>query len=189
MINTLEKLKDIKINEELNNKVFRDFIKYFETKYSFKISTNLLLKFEIIVKKIATYNGHEFVKQSDLFGMLFIEQNEINDFEEKFKETMKETMFREVINYQNLNSNIKDEYEIKFNNKTLSIEEKEHALNLTKWIKKQIEIFSNENLIKNNEQLKNKITGEMIKDFFKEQNDIFIRIYKWHANVFAIMAK
>ncbi|ATZ21091.1 hypothetical protein [Mesoplasma coleopterae] len=189
MKNNLEKLSEIKINEELNNKVFRDFIKYFESKNKLKISENLLTKFESTVNKIATYNDHEFVKQSDLFGMLFIEQNEIVNFSEKFKEAIRETMFKEVIHYQTLNSNLKDEFEIKYNKKTLTKEEKEHASKLVKWIRNQVEIFSNEKLINENPQLQNKITGEVVKEFFREQNEIFIKIYKWHANVFEVMTK
>ncbi|ATQ35732.1 hypothetical protein CG007_02975 [Mesoplasma entomophilum] len=189
MKNNLEKLDKIKINEKLNNKVFRDFIKYFENKNKQKISKKLLTEFETIVNKIATYNDHKFVKQSDLFGMLFIQQNEIEDFSEKFKEAIRETMFKEVINYQTLNSNLKDEFEIKYNEKSLTKEEKEHASKLVKWIRKQVEIFSNEKLINENPQLENQITGELTKEFFKEQNEIFIKIYKWHANVFEVMAK
>ncbi|ATZ18245.1 hypothetical protein [Mesoplasma melaleucae] len=185
----LAKLNNTEIDKKINNKVFRDFIKFFETKFSLKINHELYLEFENVVNKVATYNKHLFIRQSDLFGMLLIEQNQIENFEEKFYEAIKDTMFKDVIMYQNLNSDIKDDYEIKYNNKTLSLKEKEHANQLVKWIKKQVEIFSNEKLIEDNPQLKNAITGDLAINFFKQQNEIFIRIYKWHSNVFEIMGK
>ncbi|ATI73517.1 hypothetical protein [Mesoplasma florum] len=188
MKNNFEKINDIKIDENLNNKVFRDFIKYFENENKITISKSLYEKFEEVVSKIASYNNHKFVKPSDLFGMLFIEQEEIDDFENKFHESIKQTMFKEVITYKNLNSDIKDDFEVKYNNKTLTLEEKQHAAKLAEWIRKQVIIFSDKKLIEHNEQLDNKITGEMIKSFFKEQNEIFIRIYKWHANAFEIIS-
>lgn len=185
----LNKLNNIEVNKNINNKVFRDFVKFFEDKFFIKLSPNLYLEFESIVNKIVSYNNHAFIRQSDLFGMLLIEQNEIEEFEDKFYEAIKETMFKDVIIYQTLNSNLKDEYELKYTNETLSLKEKEHAKELVKWIRNQVEIFSNEQLILNNPQLDNEITGDLVIQFFKEQNEIFIRIYKWHANVFEIMAK
>lgn len=189
MTEILNKLDNIGIYKKINNKVFRDFIKFFENQFFIKINNDLYLEFETIVNKIAAYNKHAFIRQSDLFGMLLVKQNKIADFEDKFYESIKETMFKDVIMYQTLNSNLKDEYEIKFTNQTLTFQEKEHAKELVNWIREQVQMFSNENLIENNPQLKNEITKDLVIDFFKKQNEIFTRIYKWHANVFEIMAK
>ncbi|ASZ09322.1 hypothetical protein CK556_03130 [Mesoplasma chauliocola] len=189
MNHDLKYIKKIKINNKINDKVFRDFIKYFEVKNSLKIEVQTYELFSNIVKKVATYNDHLFVTQSDLFAMLFIEQNQITNFEEKFYLAMKDTMFKEALYYQSLNSDTKDQFENKFNKQTLSVEEKEHAKKLVEWIKKQIVVFSNEKLIEENPQLLNKVTGNLAIDFFKQQNEIIIRIYKWHANVFEMISK
>ncbi|WP_026389684.1 hypothetical protein [[Acholeplasma] multilocale] len=180
---------DLNVNlENINDKVSRDFLKYLVFKNKEDISLDTLNKLNESAKIVAANNEHEFVTQSDLIAMKYLEQDEIENFSELFDMCLKNTMFRELNVYLKANIEFKDQATTDFENGSLSSEQKEHAVKLLEWTtNKIVELESTKESVLAGPQLVNSITGVEASEFYESKIAEIITMMKWHNVGFTII--
>ncbi|WP_027063129.1 hypothetical protein [Mesoplasma seiffertii] len=172
----------------INDKVGRDFLKFLVTSENIEISAELFEKFIQSVKIVAACNKHEFVRQSDLFAILEVEQTEIKNLDEVFEKSLRATMFRELNIYLEANIMFKDQATIDFENNAISEEQIEHAELLINWTTAKIkELEDSIELVIHGEQLTNILTGIKAAQFYEQAVREIITMLKWHLVGFQII--
>lgn len=186
------KIKQLNINDvtskDVNDKVGRDFLKYLVKSESLKLSPQLFEEMLESIKTVAAYNEHQFIRQSDLFAILEVEQSEIANLKEVFERAMQATMFKELNVFLEANIEFKDQATVDFENNAISEEQIEHAELLINWTTAKIkELEDSVQLVIHGEQLTNILTGIKAAQFYEQAVREIITMLKWHLVGFQII--
>ncbi|AUF83680.1 hypothetical protein CXP39_02625 [Mesoplasma syrphidae] len=173
---------------EINDKVGRDFLKFLIISENLKISNELFEKMILSMKIVAAYNNHQFVRQSDLFAILELQQNEIANLNEIFEKALKATMFRELYIYLEANIKFKEQAANDFENDIITLNQIKEAQILSKWTSNKIEeLESTIELVTQGEQLTNTLTGEWASEFYRNCIKEITTMMRWHLVGFEII--
>ncbi|PPE04655.1 hypothetical protein EELLY_v1c03350 [Entomoplasma ellychniae] len=185
----IEKLKEVEKDDlNINDKVFRDFIKFFVNSYNLTIDKETFSHWNYLVINTTKYNKRAFTTQSDLWALVYDDYFDKNENLDLFKNALHNTMFKEQIKYLNQNVKFKDDYATKKDNKTLSQIEIHHTKKLLEWTVNYIEELkkAKQSAIQSN-QINNLLTKDVSLEFFIEKHDYFLKVFNWHKMGFEII--
>lgn len=174
----------------INDKVFRDFIKYLKNVKNMNLNTKQIQELNEVVVATTAFNKRMFVSQSDLWAMIQSDIFFLNSNIIIFEEAIFETMFKEQLEYIHKNVEFKDNYSEKKATKILTPQEIVHANQLLEWtiayIRKLEQAFD---LAFKSDQVSNTLTQKKSQDFFIKKHEEVLRIFKWHKLGFEIITE